>query len=105
MSREHSISPLVRPALLGTVALATFGVALIAGAVEGVFGNGFGLRFGLAVMEVMGEVPDGVLELLGLLGGAYFLGKSGERGAATYATAKYDPPARATPDNPEGELR
>jgi hypothetical protein len=81
--------------------MATFGVAMIAGTIEGIFGNGFGLRFGLAVQEVLAKVPEGVLELLGVLGGAYFIAKSGERAVTAHSTAKYDPPARAEVDDPD----
>ena len=78
MGAESRISPLVRPALLGTVAIACFGVAFLSAAVEG-FAPGYGLKFGLVVMQVMEHVPGAVLDLFAWMFGTYAVGKSGER--------------------------
>lgn len=98
---ESRISPWIRPGVIATVTFASFGVAILSGVID-LFVPGAGLRFGGAVMAVMGRVPDGVLDLLGVVFGAYAIAKSTERATSTYATAKYDPPARPV-DDPDKE--
>lgn len=78
MGAESRISPLVRPALLATVAMACFGVAFLSAAIEG-FAPGYGLKFGLGVMQVMEHVLSAVLDLFAWMFGTYAIGKSGER--------------------------
>jgi len=97
MTRESRISPFVRPALLFTVAMACFGVAFLAGAIE-LVKPGLGIRFGNAVTQVMRNVPDGYLQLFGLMFSTYALGKSGERIVKAHSSAKNDP-AKSDGDN------
>jgi len=77
MAKESKVSPWVRPALLGSVAFMTFGVALFSGAIEGFGFNG--KSFGIAVMEVMQLVPEPLFDLFGLMFFVYGFGKSGEK--------------------------
>lgn len=101
MSREHSISPIVRPALLFSVGVVTLGVAFVSGAIDLAF-PGVGQRFGDVVMSVLAKCPDAWVDLFGLMFSVYAVGKTVERGTGMYTTARYDPPARV-PDETEGE--
>lgn len=77
MTTEFALSKWVRPTMLASVAFMCFGIAIITGLLEG-FGFS-GLKFGIAVMEIMSKVPDNLFSLFELMFFVYGIGRSGEK--------------------------
>lgn len=87
---ESKISPWIRPVVILSVLVVSFGVALAAGLVD-IFLPGAGLRFGTTVATTLTKMPRGVYDLLEVVFSVYGVAKTVERGVQAYTQAKYTP--------------
>lgn len=89
--RPVSVAALIASLLLG---------AAISGGLEA-FRPGFGVAFTNGVAGWFKAIPEAFYDLtmVALLG--YAGARTVEKATATYATAKYNPPARSEVDNPD----
>ena len=85
---ESTISPWVRPVVILSVLVISFGVALATGLVD-IFFPGAGLRFGTTVAHTLTKLPSGVYDLLEVVFSVYGVAKTVERVGQTYTSHKY----------------